>query len=105
VKTLAELRMELELGLIVYHATNAEVYVYYDEREMDDGILIRNFLFYFLPDGILHSISRRELELIGNGSRVVSIGVGYETLDELLTDWPVVTSEPVWTTKAPVLAG
>lgn len=103
-KTLAELQMELELGLMVYHVTNAEMCVWLEEREVHPGLTLRNVFFYFLPDEILHSISGRERELVMPG-RIVPFGIGYETLDALLADWPIVTSEAAWTTKAPERVG
>lgn len=98
-KTLTDLRMELELGMIIYHANDPEMCVYQDTREdLQGGLIVSNFLFSYLPDGHTHSISGREIALNEGAIRPVTTEIGYEALDELIADWPIV-SQPIWNTS------
>lgn len=76
-KTIAELRTEIAMGFIIWHATSAETYVCRSERN-DMGTVIPQYMLCSPP---------------GNPAE----GWGYEKLDDLIADWPI-ASEPVWGT-------
>lgn len=102
-KTLAELREEVELGLLIYSATNHDVAVrretanpYHEisNRRGDHAwyILYRNC--DLTPAESEHDVDHE----MGGGD----IGRAYYSFDALLADWPSITSRPVWgTIKTP----
>jgi hypothetical protein len=106
-KTLAELRLEVELGLKVYPDTNYDVFVFFDEGWY---IFARSDTPVERESSPGTDASHGERVLIGGyfdeagnfcGGGVI-FDDGYKTFDDMLADWPYITSQPIWsTTKTP----
>ncbi len=84
-KTLAELRTELALGLFAYHCTDKDLCVYYNWYKID-GEIKQIVMYCYIP--------------LGRDGRLLGEAVGYETLDALIADLPIAV-QPVWTTLKP----
>jgi hypothetical protein len=96
-KTLAELRIEVELGLWVYPSINHDVSVFLAEGWY---IFSRSQL-----TPVEQTFTTGERVLIGgdfkDGAHIgggVIFDNAYKTFDALLAGWPSITSQPVWST-------
>ncbi len=101
-KTLAELRLEVELGLWVYPSTNHDVMVWREEANEYHTVSIQRqseHPWYKL----FHDQQRTPVEAAYTEQEKKMMGTGnlehaYHSFDELLTDWPSLASQPVWST-------
>ncbi|SRR6266568_2912776 len=102
-KPLAELKTELDLGLTVYPSTNPDVQVY---------LLEGRYVFFFFD--MFNGGTPRETPLTDEGGYscmpsthpddpnsfdALVHASGYKTFEDLCADWPVLTSQQIWSTS------
>ncbi len=99
-KTLAELRMEVEMGMIVYPTTNHDVSVWREEaNEFHEVSAWRQsehpWYKLYRNSKLTKAEAERDVdEELGGGT----IEHAYPSFDSLLSEWPLLASQPVWST-------
>lgn len=93
-KTIEQLRMEIDLEMIVYCSLHTDMCVHIGMREIDDTPWY-NYLFSYnmSTTSDVKSVSGIEHKLASSPPGLIEIG--YEKLDDLIADWPV-ASQSVW---------